>query len=168
MGQQPLSLMVRVVSDQGWKGSRQKRLYTPSWRHWCKGGNSSHAEADRLRIARSNRCEITPIWSGYPTLAPQQPGSLLTNLLWPRLWHMITLRICAPLISVRWGYRRYRSCIAWLIDASGTVGTVINAVSICPDQILKLIYPPTIKEIVRMNSGEWHTDRNLSNVLVLQ
>ena len=30
-------------------------------------------------------------------------NSLLTSLLWPRLWHMITLRICAPLSSVgRW------------------------------------------------------------------
>ena len=32
-------------SVQGWKGPRQKRLYTPSWRHWCKGGNSSQTEA---------------------------------------------------------------------------------------------------------------------------
>ena len=36
------------------------------------------------------------------------------------VWHMITLRICAPLSSVRWGYRRYRSFIGrsidWLIE----------------------------------------------------
>ena len=34
-------------------------------------------------------------------LTPQQLGSLLTNLLWPRLSHMITLRICAHLSSGR-------------------------------------------------------------------
>ena len=60
--------------------------------------------------------KIAPIWSGFLTLAPQQPGPLLTSLLWPRLWHMITLRICAPLNSVRWGYMRYRSFIDWLIE----------------------------------------------------
>ena len=61
---------------------------------------------------------ISPIWSGFPTLAPQQHGSLLTNLLWPLLWYMITLRMCVPLSSVRWGYRCYRSFIDWywLID----------------------------------------------------
>ena len=29
---------------------------------------------------------------------------------------MITLKICAPLSSVHWGYRRYGSFIDWLID----------------------------------------------------
>ena len=44
---------------------------------------------------------------------------MLTNLLWPRLRHKIALRICAPLSSVRWRYRRYRSFIIdWLIDWS--------------------------------------------------
>ena len=40
---------------------------------------------------------------------------LLFLLLWPRLWHMITLGICAPPTSVGWGYRRYRSFIDWFI-----------------------------------------------------
>ena len=44
----------------------------------------------------------------FSTLVPQQLGSLLTNLLMPRLWDMTTLRMCAPLRSVCWGYRRYR------------------------------------------------------------
>ena len=52
----------------------------------------------------------------FSTLVPQQPGSLLTNLLWLQLWHMLTRRICAPLSSVRWGYRRSRSFVDWLID----------------------------------------------------
>ena len=38
MGQQPLSLMVRLIRL---KGPRQKRLCTPWWRHWGKGDNSS-------------------------------------------------------------------------------------------------------------------------------
>ena len=49
MGQQPLSLMVRVIKLQ-WprlkrSSSKTSVGYTPSWRHWCKGGNSSHTEA---------------------------------------------------------------------------------------------------------------------------
>ena len=30
-----------------------------------------------------------------------QPGTMLTNMLWPGLWKMTMLRICAPLSSVR-------------------------------------------------------------------
>ena len=47
--------------------------------------------------------------------AVDELASLLTNLLWPWLWHIITLGVCAPLSSVRWGYRRYRSFINWSI-----------------------------------------------------
>ena len=59
---------------------------------------------------------ISPIWHGFPALAPWCPGSPLTNLLWSWLWHMTMLRICAPLSLVLWGFRRYRGLIGGLID----------------------------------------------------
>ena len=49
---------------------------------------------------------------------------------WSRLWHMITLRICAPMSLVRWGYRRYRSFF-WLIDLRGAYNCRYSIIIAC-------------------------------------